>query len=163
MGYHTEFIGQFEFNQPLIEEHRLYLQKFNQTRRMKRDDFAELLNDPIREEVDLPIGDEGQYFVGGTGDYGKDNDESVTNNNDPPKGQPGLWCQWTPNEDGSVLEWDGGEKFYHYVDWIEYLIKNFIGPWGYKLNGEVEWKGEELDDLGIITIKDNVIDVQGMI
>lgn len=77
---------------------------------------------------------------------------------DPDK--PGFWCQWVPNEDGTAMEWDGNEKFYNYIEWIEYLIKHFFEPWDVKLNGEVEWAGEESGDLGLISIKDNVVTVK---
>ena len=73
---------------------------------------------------------------------------------------PGLWCQWRPNESGTTIEWDGGEKFYEYVAWIEYLITHFLGPWGYKLEGEVYWDGEESGDQGLIEIRDNVVKVK---
>jgi len=73
------------------------------------------------------------------------------------EGCPGFWCQWIPTEDGWGLEWDGNEKFYDYVAWMEYLIKNFFIPWGIKVNGEIEWEGEESGDLGKIVVKDNVV------
>jgi hypothetical protein len=65
-----------------------------------------------------------------------------------------------PNEEGTAIEWDGGEKFYYYIEWITYLIDNFIGPWGYVLNGTVQWYGEDRDDIGMIIIKDNTVSVK---
>jgi hypothetical protein len=62
-----------------------------------------------------------------------------------------------PNDDGTAIVWDGGEKFYEYVDWIEYLINNFLQPWGYVLNGEVEWFGEDRDDRGLIVVDNNAV------
>lgn len=73
--------------------------------------------------------------------------------------QPGLWCQWRPNDTGTAIEWDEGEKFYDYIEWIEYLVAHFLAPWGYRLEGEVYWDGEETDDRGIIRIKDNVVEI----
>lgn len=73
--------------------------------------------------------------------------------------QPGLWCQWEPSEDGTAIRWDEGEKFYHYIEWIKYLIAHFIEPWGYSLNGEVNWAGEDSEDRGVIKIQDNVVTV----
>lgn len=73
--------------------------------------------------------------------------------------QPGLWCQWIPNGDGTAIVWDEGEKFYEYVEWIEYLIHHFLAPWGYELDGSVTWQGEETDDKGIIVITSNVVSV----
>jgi hypothetical protein len=158
MGYSTNFTGSFAVTPVLSEEHAAYLARFSETRRMKRNaEIAEKLNDPWREAVGLPIGDEGAYFTGGAGSFGQDKDLSVINSNDPPEEQPGLWCQWVPSKDNTQLEWDGGEKFYDYTDWLEYLIDNFLKPWGYTLNGSVNWIGEESDDRGTITVKDNVV------
>ena len=100
---------------------------------------------------------EAEYFVGGVGDFGQDDDPSVIDHNDPPKNQPGLWCQWVPSADGGGIEWNGGEKFYYYVEWLNYIIKNFLIPWGLVLNGTVKWRGEDFDDAGKILVKDNVV------
>lgn len=78
---------------------------------------------------------------------------------DHPDTQPSLWCQWVPTEDGAYLQWDGGEKFYEYVRWLKYLIRHFFIPWGRTLNGEVDWQGEESDDIGRIRVTDNVVQV----
>ena len=72
-------------------------------------------------------------------------------------GYPGFWCQWVPNDDGTAIKWDGGEKFYSYVQWLQYIIDHFIKPWGLTLNGEVAWFGEEDDDLGKILVRENII------
>jgi hypothetical protein len=145
----------------LKDNHKAYIQKFNQTRRMQRHALkAAELDDPIREAVGLPVGIQGGFFVGGLGYAGQDDDPSVTDHNHEPHGQPGLWCQWTSNELGTTIEWDGGEKFYDYIEWLNYIIKHFLAPWGYFLNGEVEWQGEEDNDVGVITVKDNVVKVE---
>lgn len=128
-------------------------------------------------------GKEGAYFIGGTGMCGQDFDETVIDGNTPPgqlsysgweksyaeffqeeqkminsgECQPGLWCQWIINEDNE-LEWDGGEKFYEYTNWLKYLIKNFFEPWGVFLNGEIEWQGEDRDDFGKIIVVDNEVE-----
>ena len=72
-------------------------------------------------------------------------------------GQPGLWCQWVPSDDGTTLAWDEGEKFYNYIEWLQYLIGHFIKPWGRILSGEVYWQGEESDDFGKIVVRDNEV------
>ena len=158
MGYTTEFQGTFSLNKTLTEDQVVYLTKFSETRRMKRDaKIAATLPDPLRNAVGLPIGNEAEYFVGGVGDFGQDDDLSVIDHNDPPKNQPGLWCQWVPSADGEGIEWNGGEKFYYYVEWLNYIIKNFLIPWGLVLNGTVKWRGEDFDDAGKIIVKDNVV------
>jgi hypothetical protein len=55
--------------------------------------------------------------------------------------------------------WDGCEKFFMYVEWLEYLIEHFLRPWGYVLSGEVAWFGEDFDDCGDIMVRDNTIRV----
>ena len=133
MGYTTDFDGVFQCSPSLSTAHKDYLVKFSKTRRMKRDaEKTETLPDELRLAVGLPVGYEGAYFVGAnkyscTG-YG------VTGNNTPPQGQSSLWCDWTPTEDGYGIEWNGAEKFYNCVEWLEYLIEHFLGPWGYVLN-----------------------------
>ncbi len=38
--------------------------------------------------------------------------------------------------------WNGAEKFYNYVEWLQYLIDKILAPRGYTLNGECQWFGE---------------------
>lgn len=182
MGYTTDFTGSFSFDKKLQPEHIAYLQAFNQTRRMKRDSvIAETLKDEVRIKAGLPIGEDGAYYVGShkDGQFGQSNDKSILDNNTPPgqypyehgmdyweknkkqikngKCQPSLWCQWTVSDEGTELEWDGGEKFYYYTEWLKYLITHFISKWGYVLNGEVKWDGEDSGDMGKIVVKDNEV------
>ena len=118
MGYSTEFSGQFDIVDLETREPRTltlaqyaYLKAFAHTRRMDRHPFkADALDDPKRKAVGLPIGESGGYFVGNEENNGQGNDVSVRDSNKAPVGQPGLWCQWTPTEDGTAIEWDGGEN-----------------------------------------------------
>lgn len=55
----------------------------------------------------------------------------------------------------SKLIWNGMEKFYNYEEWLRYLIEHFFDPWGYVLNGSVDWQGEDSDDKGELKIADN--------
>jgi len=168
MGYTTYFEGEFKFDKPLKPEHKAYLEAFASTRRMKRSELRVAERpDPIRVAAGLPVGVDGGYFVGAEGFMGQEGagfdaqEEKarlgIVNYNEPPMGQPGLWCQWVPKADGTAIVWDDGEKFYSYVEWLKYLIDHFLGPWGYKLNGEVEWSGEERDDRGLLIVRDNKI------
>lgn len=147
MGYTTDFSGRFQLNKTLDETTKIFLKKFAETRRMKR-------------TLPPEYGVDGEFYVGGGGSFGQDHEASIVDYNTPPRTQPGLWCQWIPTEDGNYIEWDGGEKFYDYVEWLEYLIKNFLAPKGYVLNGEVQWQGEDTDDVGRIVVKDNVVRTQ---
>ena len=151
MGYTTDFTGQFEIEPALTDAQRDYLNQFSATWRMKRDaSKTEQRDDPLREDVGLQIGIEGGYFVGEDGHAGQGHGADIREFNDPPTGQPSLWCQWVPTGDGKCLEWDQGEKFYHYIDWLRYIVENFLDPWGCTLEGIVEWVGEDPTDRGRI-------------
>lgn len=190
MGYTTDFFGEFKLTPSLTDEQANYINKFNQTRRMKRD--VTKLMELFKGENGLPgatgtpeeiYGQDGGYFVGGTGSFGQDSDITILDYNTAPghltwaekkgmdfnqswdleqkliregKCQPGLWCQWMV-EGNDTLVWDQGEKFYEYTAWLQYLITHFFEPWGIKVNGEVEWQGEEKEDMGKIVVTDNEI------
>lgn len=198
MGYTTDFTGELSLDKPLTPEQFEYINKFSETRRMKRDvNVLMKLYDGkygfpgTSKESNTPeeiYGKDGEYFVGGGGSYGQDNDKSVLDNNTPPgqlgytetqipwdkrydenqkrakEGlcQPGLWCQWVvvDDEPSQVLQWDEGEKFYNYVDWLKYLINHFFSKWGVLLNGEINWYGEDRSDMGKIIVEDNVVTVK---
>jgi hypothetical protein len=161
VGYHTGFEGLFHLDRPLAPEHKAYLTAFSDTRRMRRDTArVGRLRDPVRRAVGLPPGVEGGYFVGGRGFAGQDRDASVLDYNVPPEGQPGLWCEWEPTADGAGIRWNGAEKFYDYVEWLEYLIEHFLRPWGYRLTGEVFWQGERSEDRGVIVVEENRVRVR---
>ena len=76
--------------------------------------------DPIREAAGLPVGKQGDFVVNDTGGniFGDDGASSVTDHNRPPEGQPGLWCQWVPNEDGTA----------------KLAFSSSLGAWGVPVN-----------------------------
>ena len=148
MGYTTQFRGQVMIEPPLSADEVSYLKKFAETRRMDRAN--------------------GPYYVDGSGLLGQAHEHDVRDYNSPPEGQPGLWCQWVPTDDGSAIEWDGNEKFYYSEEWMRYLIEHFIGsnplaksqlPFlqPHVLNGEILAQGEDMDDRWKLVVKDNVV------
>lgn len=151
MGYTTDFSGHFDLDKPLSLAHFNYLTAFAEVRHMKRDFSIEVVADAKRLAVGLSAGKEGKFYIGGN------ESASLIDYNIPPDDCPGLWCQWVPNEDGTIIQWDCNEKFYNYVEWIEFIIKYFLEPWGYILNGEVRWRGEEFDDIGTIICENNKV------
>ncbi len=172
MGYTTDFEGRFTLDKPLTEAHAAYIKAFGDTRRVTRDEkITAKRPDPLREAVGLPVGVQGEYFVGeggfaGQGDFGfgpdatnTKEDAGIINYNSAPDTQPGLWCQWGPSEDRQHIEWDGSEKFYEYTAWLNYLIENFLKPWGYKISGEVTFQGELSSDNGRLVIVAGVCQV----
>ncbi len=139
MGYDTAFTGHFTVTPALSKAHIAYLQDFASVRHMRRD--AELLatkKDPLRTAVGLPLGKEGAYFIGTT--QRTTGDKSILDLNKPPLGCPDLYCQWVPSKDGKQIKWDGNEKFRAYLEWLRYLVANFLSPWGYEISGEVRWQ-----------------------
>lgn len=151
MGYTTEFEGKFKLNKELDEDTYEFLIKLAKTRRMKRD--VSILKS-MGYKGDYGV--DGEFFVYGAGDFGQGYDESIIDFNRPPKTQPGLWCQWIPTEDRAHIEWDGGEKFYNYKEWLKYIIDNILKPRGYLLSGEVTYQGEDFGDFGEIVLKNNI-------
>ena len=67
--------------------------------------------------------------------------------------------QWVPTDDGKGIRFNECEKFYRYVTWLKYMIANFLIPFGVKLSGVVTWKGEDEEDVGKITAKNNEVEV----
>lgn len=145
MGYSTDFTGSFKLNKKLDAETFDLLKGLATTRRMARNIAG--------------YGIEGEFYTLDRNDYGQDRTPDVIDGNRPPRTQPGLWCQWTPTDDGMEIEWDGGEKFYAYTEWLVYLIDNVLAPRGYKLTGTVAWRGEDSSDLGAIQVIDNKVKV----
>lgn len=156
MGYTTYFEGAVNIEPPLNEHEISYLKDFGSTRRMDREN--------------------GPYFVKGTGDFGQGRDPDIRDHNEPPEGQPGLWCQWEPTDDGKHIEWDGGEKFYNAEDWMAYIIDHFLNrdvsasvredmirqdprfehfTFDHICNGVIDASGEYPDDLWRIVVEDN--------
>lgn len=185
MGYTTDFEGSLQLSRPATTEERDYINRISGTRRMKRDNkiLFELYKgkhgNPFAKNETEIYGREGEYFAKENNNSGQDKDRSIINYNTPPgqveytrhpsswdvnnnlikecKCQPGLWCQWVITEDGTQFEWDGGEKFYYYLEWLEYYISHFFSKWGIKLNGEITWEGEDRTDKGIIVVKNNKV------
>lgn len=152
MGYTTEFEGQIEVSPPLNAKEVEFLNKFNGTRRMNRSN--------------------GPYFVDGSGDFGQGGDTDIISYNEPPAGQPGLWCGWEASSDGRFIRWDGGEKFYASVEWMQYLIDHFLKPGAiaksklpflqanHTLNGVIYAQGEDSDDKWRLVVEANVVTPQ---
>jgi hypothetical protein len=155
MGYSTYFSGGLELTPPANKELTSFVNEWKNTRRMARD--VSKLTDKSKG-LNGEFGVEGEFYIG-SGEYGQDSDDSVINYNKPPKTQPSLWCQWELSQDGTILEWDEGEKFYEYIEWLEYMIDKFFEPSGIKLNGEIHWNGQESDDRGIIKVINNQVKI----
>ena len=81
--------------------------------------------------------------------------------------KPSIWLQWIVvdgyKNDNHYLVWDSNEKFYNYIEWLEYLIKYFFKPNNLSISGRVRWRGEEFDDIGTICVENNEVEVREFI
>lgn len=71
--------------------------------------------------------------------------------------RPQGYCKWNLTEDLKGLAWDGGEKFYSYIEWLEWIIKRILRPAKIEINGAVEYQGEFVGDCGAIIVKANQV------
>jgi len=168
MGYATDFNGWFNTDRKLSNDEISFLNAFKEGRHMTRSD---IVLEKMRDEKDpsfnqklydlivkLGLPFKSKYYVGKE-DFGQKLDSSILDYNLPGEA-PGLWLQWEPRPDGEGIQWDGGEKFYEYVNWLQFLIDEFFKPWGIMLDGSVEYRGQDWDDTGYIIVTDNIITVQ---
>lgn len=165
MGYTTEFEGVLVPDRPFTEEEKEYFNRLMSTRRMKRnvDTLWKLYKgehgNPFAVNKDDVYGVEGEFFAKDDGYAGQTTDSSILDYNLPPSTQPGLWCNWYINDDGNI-EWDGSEKFYHYREWLQYIVNVFLSVWNIKVSGEIKWRGEDFSDIGVISVNNNVITIK---
>jgi hypothetical protein len=155
MGYDTCFHGAFVISPPLSPDRTAYLRAFSETRRCRRSLSHEpLKSQSLREAVGLPFGEDGAHCAA---EPEKDHD-LTQDYNEPPRGQPSLWCNWEPSPDGRLLRWNGAEKSRRFVEWLQYLTKTYLGPWGHGLSGTVCWSGEDFEDFGMITAREGQVE-----
>lgn len=159
MGYSTDFSGEFTLSRPLTDREASYIRTFSGTRRMKRDVAVLQSLYGGQHGLNGDYGQEGEYFAFDDGNFGQQNDKSIINYNEKPTSQPSLWCGWTIGQDSNSIVWNEQEKFYGYIEWLQYIIDRFLIPIGVTANGSMKWQGEDMDDRGKILVKDNVIEV----
>lgn len=145
MAYEITFYGSFAIEPPLSKSHREYLLGFCGLRHTRRRiEALEGRSDPLREQVGLPLGEDGAFSLIEAPDYRAP--EIIDYNR--AAGQPGAYCFWTPTPTGDRLIWNGQTAFREPVKWLRYLIDTFLNPWGYRLTGAVRYQGEMPDDAG---------------
>ena len=85
----------------------------------------------------------------------------LTFNEDPcliPEPKPNSYMQWVPNATLDAIGWDGNEKFYDYVPWLEWLC-GWLEAQGVTASGSLIWSGEDASDVGRIDVNGRSIDV----
>ena len=172
MGYTIEYIGRFTLDKPLTEEHAKFLRDFAKTRHYVRaypeddpngifftDPKGEL--EPTWKDLDYKelclsthpnaLRKKKEYELSKWG---------CIELNDVNPGMPSFYCQWVPTEENQGIEWDGNEKFYKAFDWLKFIIKYYLEPWGYVLNGAVEIRygsNEYPFENGVLEVRDNEV------
>lgn len=145
MGYSTSFEGQVAIAPPLNPTEIAYLRDFAESRRHQRPEGPYSTHDYSYSELGHP-------------DY-----------NTPPDGQPALWCNWEPTDDGTGIRWNGAEKFYDATKWMQYLIDHFLKPEGaakgqpgfeaftfdHTVNGVIQAQGDDPADAWELLVLDN--------
>lgn len=154
--------GSATITEKLNAKHKNYLNAFAKTRRVARkESFLSNVKDPVRERVNLPLGEEGAYFIGGYdfSHLGNDGaDPSISDYFQAPEGQPSQWCMWQINK--NKLVWNKCiDDFDSHHLWLRYLIDHFLSPWGYSLNGQFRWTGLEDSHVGKIKIINNKLEI----
>lgn len=70
---------------------------------------------------------------------------------------PSMYCEWIFDPHGKRLAWNTAAANYEtYIDWLKYIMDNFLIPWNYTLNGNTKYqKGYKIVD---VFINDNNIE-----
>ena len=71
-------------------------------------------------------------------------------------GYPGFYCQWVFNRETCTIEWDGGEKFYEYIQWLQFVFEK-CDELNLSANGKISWQGDNYQDQGEIIVEKNLI------
>lgn len=67
---------------------------------------------------------------------------------------PGGYCQWCVNQNLDAIVWDSGEKFYSYIEWLQYIVDAILKPAKIKLTGQMIYQGDSPEDRGYILVED---------
>ncbi len=157
MGYTTDFYGEVTVTPPLNSAEIEYLTDFATSRRVHRT--------------------RGPLYANPGSSYRQPDEADVLSHSSPDPDQPGLWCQWIPNEDGTALTWDQGENFYNAAEWMDYLANRLLGPSAatyvaahiaedlrlakftcdHRLDGRIDALGEDPEDRWLLEVTDNQV------
>ncbi len=77
---------------------------------------------------------------------------------------PSCWNHWQLGQgvdDFTVLEWDGGEKFSEYIEWMKYVLRLIHSDFPQShFVGTIDWEGEDPTDRGQIIVGENKFEEQ---
>ncbi len=110
MSLSIEVIGELSINPPLNKQEIEYLKKFSNMRRCELNGGEYSTSKSITATYDDPSN--------------LPHDEKY---NKVIKGQPSLWCQWVPTDDGKHIIFNNDSSDQNSGEWLPYLIEHFIG------------------------------------
>lgn len=67
-----------------------------------------------------------------------------------------AYFQWVPAASLQHIVWDGNEKFYKYIEQMEWLC-NWLRQHDILANGNLQWQGEENGDTGSLVVTANAV------
>jgi hypothetical protein len=82
-----------------------------------------------------------------------DNEHREGNGPDGKPIYPGIHCDFTVTNDGTSIVWNGSEKTYNGVEWINWIIFQYLFPNGYTLTGHLDAQGADSDDVWRLMIR----------
>jgi hypothetical protein len=155
MGYDTYFHGEISISPPLLPEHEAYLKAFLQRDHWSLDtNLIASEEDSLRSAVGLGLGISGEFYTGDDSVY-----ETHARLPGTPITQPSARTDWrvfSPDH----LGMRESTRTEGYVLWLKYLMQNFFIPWGYVLDGMIEWDGDDPGDKGMIHVNQNKAEVE---
>jgi len=106
MGYTTEFDGSIVIEPPLSDN---FVNRFNEIANKRNNEYGDGVEGSFDHVCHNKLGRKGRAF--GLISVGLSE-------------VPGCWCHWIleNQQHATILMWDGGEKFYYYVQWLQYVI-----------------------------------------
>ena len=177
-GVERLFTGKWNLDRPLAPAHYAYLKKYSSACHAQYDEKEiAKLRDPARNNVGLPVGFQGCYYVDEEFDVisptywltppGQDIKNTNGENQHLARNGlcvPSIWCEWEPSKKGDAIVFnERSGEFDNFIEWIRYLIEHFFAVWKYKLNGDVQWQEISDDEklplpvTGVIRIIDNKV------
>jgi len=163
----SETRGALSLSRPLTDDEFYFLSALALNKRMRRHRSMlgfmideKMLTDPFRNEVGLPLGMDGYWFVGNEGENMDESDPSVFNKEQPPRGMPGCWCSWQPASDNRSMLILSGKKPHHALRWASFLLTRlFIKHWDMTMSGIIAMttKNDATIHTDIAVIKNDVI------
>jgi hypothetical protein len=168
MGYNTKFKGSLKLSKTLTKEQQKWFNDWTTIRKKHYDSNKLMEHYKGVGSLDGDYGENGEFFGyipnelrDGDNVWKSDYSQWVNGssdlmfpiegkNNDSPSNQPSLWNNWMIV--GDELFYNDGDKFYGYIEWLEYIRTKILSKWGITFEDgyKIKWRGEDKGDRGSI-------------